>query len=215
MKRKELIIFAVIIILANVSLLFGRVADGFIYLPEKVFAGQLWRLITHPFVHVSGYHLLLDGAAFLLLYAQIQEKSFARRILYLLGIHAAVVATVTLSLPAVTSAGYCGLSGLAHGLMALWCIERIASSGTDKLERRLAAVVGVGLLAKSLYEAAVGHVFFESIHFGSVGIPVVISHLAGVMGAVITYGILNISQIKNNAKRIKKAFSSIEMEAIK
>lgn len=205
MKRKETILFAMMIALANIPLLFGRFSDQLIYLPEKVLAGQWWRLLTHPFVHVSGYHLLLDGAAFLLLYAQIQESRFLRRMIYLLGIHTTVVLAVTLSLPTVEAMGYCGLSGIAHGLMALWCLERIGSNSNnaDRIERRLAIMIGTGLLAKSIYEIAVGHVFFESMHVGSVGVPVVVSHLAGVIGAVFSYCLLNSQAIWRYCKTLK------------
>lgn len=204
MKRKELIVLAVILGLVNVPLVFGDFAEGLVYFPEKLLTGQWWSIVTHPFVHVSGYHLLLDGAAFLLLYAQLQEKRFTRRMLHLLGIHASVVLGVTLSLPYVRASGYCGLSGLAHGLMALWCMERIGWNSADRTERLLAAGIGTGLLAKSIYEAAAGHVFFESMHLGSVGVPVVISHIAGVIGALITYGLLNILQVKSYCKSTKR-----------
>jgi rhomboid family GlyGly-CTERM serine protease len=197
MRHKETILFAFLIGAANVSLFVGGFSDGLIYLPEKVTQGQWWRLATHPFVHVSFYHLLLDGAAFLMLYAQLAEKRLAKRIGYLLGIHAAVVAAVTWSLPGVQAFGYCGLSGIAHGLMAVWCLERMGvfdgpqACSTDRMERLIAAGVFVGLLAKSIYEVAVGHVVFESTHFGDVGVPVVASHLAGVIGAVIVYAVFN------------------------
>lgn len=208
MKRKETILFAVIIALANIPLLFGRFPELLIYLPQKVLAGQWWRLMTHPFVHVSVYHLLLDGAAFLLLYAQLQEGRLARRMLYLLGIHAGVTAAVTMTLPHVSAVGYCGLSGLAHGLMALWCIERVASSQTDKTERTIAAVVGLALLVKSIYETAAGQVFFESMHLGSVGVPIVTSHLAGVVSAVVMVGLVNMKKIKTQWLLPKRALKS-------
>ncbi len=194
MKRKEILIFGIILTLANTPLLFGGFTDQLIYLPQKVFAGQWWRLLTHPFVHVSFYHLLLDGAAFLLLYAQLAEKSTAKRLGYLLCIHVAVVLAVTMSLPSVQAAGYCGLSGLAHGLMALWCLERMGGQN-DKTERKLAIGIFTGLLAKCIYEVAAGHVFFASMHLGSVGVPVVSSHLAGVVGAMVMYGLLNTSNL--------------------
>ena len=197
MKHKETILFAIIIALANIPLLAGGFAEQLIYLPDKVFVGQWWRLITHPFVHVSGYHLLMDASAFLMLYAQLKEGRFLRRMIYLLGIHTGITAAVTLSLASTQATGYCGLSGLAHGLMALWCIERIGTSNPDKTERRIAAGIGIGLLAKSLFEVAAGHVFFGFLHFGSVGQPIVISHLAGVLSAAAMYAVLNASNIKN------------------
>lgn len=191
MRHKETILLAVLIAAANVSLAAGVFPASLIYLPEKVMAGQWWRLATHPFVHVSAYHLLLDGAAFLMLYAQLAEKRLAKRIGYLLGIHAAVVAGVTWSLPTVEAVGYCGLSGLAHGLMAVWCLERMGG-GADRVQRRLAMGVLAGLLVKCVYEVTAGQVLFESTHLGDVGVPVVASHLAGVLGAAAIYAILHV-----------------------
>ena len=210
MRHKETILFAVLILAANVSLFSGVFHDGLIYLPEKVMQGQVWRLVTHPFVHVGFYHLLLDGAAFLMLYAQLAERSLARRVGYLLGIHAAVVAAVTASLPSVQAMGYCGLSGIAHGLMAVWCLERMGIFGgaqaypTDRCERWIAVGIFIGLLAKSIYEVTAGHMFLESTHLGDVGVPVVASHLAGVVGAVAIYTLLNVSQSLSYWQIMKK-----------
>ena len=72
------------------------------------------------------------------------------------------------------------------------------------MERLIAIGILVGLFAKSIYEAAVGHVFFESTHLGYVGIPVVVSHLAGVIGAVVIYTLLNVSQCLSYWKVMRK-----------
>lgn len=196
MKRVEVLIFAIILTAANLPLLWNGFSDGLIYFPEKALAGQWWRFLTHPFAHVSIYHLLLDGIAFLLLYAQLVERSIVKRLGSLLGIHSAIVLAVTFG-PSAQATGYCGLSGLAHGLMAIWCLERIAGLNTrsaEKIEQRIAFVVFTGLVAKCVYEVTAGHAFLASTHLGDVGVPVVISHLAGVIGAVITYGLLNFSR---------------------
>lgn len=186
MRRKEIIVLLIVITAANIPLFMGTFSDGLIYLPDRVADGQWWRLFTHPFVHVSLYHLLLDGAAFLLLYAQLAEESLFKRIGYLLGIHLAVVLAVTYALPHVQAVGYCGLSGVAHGLMAVWCLERMGRRSLGR-ERLIAGVVFAGLLGKSIYEVMAGHAFFESTHFGDVGVPVVAAHLAGIIGAVAVY----------------------------
>jgi rhomboid family GlyGly-CTERM serine protease len=187
MRHKEMILLAGLIAAANVSLAAGVFPASLIYLPDKVLAGQWWRLVTHPFVHVSAYHLLLDGAAFLMLYAQLAETSLAKRIGYLVGIHAAVTAAVTWSLPGMQAVGYCGLSGLAHGLMAVWCLERMGGGGADRVQRRLAMGVLAGLVVKCVYEVTAGQVLFASTHLGDVGVPVVASHLAGVAGAMLVF----------------------------
>lgn len=220
MRHKETILFAVLIGAANAALLFGVFPESLVYYPDKVMQGQWWRLLSHPFVHVSGYHLLLDGAAFLMLYEQLLEKRLARRIGYLVGIHAAVVAAVTVSLPHLQAVGYCGLSGLAHGLMAVWCLERMGlfarsqENPADRHEQWIAVGVFVGLLAKSLYEVTVGHVFFESTHLGYVGVPVVASHLAGVVGATVIYGLFHIQFSRLREMGMNRIFRrSIDLKA--
>ena len=193
MRYKEIILFTVVITLANLPLLGGGVFESLIYVPETVMQGQWWRVVTHAFVHVSFYNLVLDGVAFLLLYAQLAEASFAKRMGYLAGINAAVVGSVTWNLPA-GAFGYCGLSGIAHGLMAVWCLERMSGLHgirKDRAERWTAGGVFVGLVVKSIYEVSVGHVFLEAAHLGDIGVPVVASHLAGVIGAVMVYGFMN------------------------
>jgi rhomboid family GlyGly-CTERM serine protease len=200
MRRFETTFFVIILILLNLPLLTGGFSDSLIYIPQQVTQGQLFRLITHPFVHISLYHLILDGAAFILLYTQLNETSFAKRLIYLLGIHTAVTVGVTLALPDIAAAGYCGISGIAHGLMAIWCLERMTVktlSPEQKTEGRVAAIVLIGLVVKCLYEVASGHVFFESMHLGNVGIPVVASHLWGVAGAIIVFAVNHIQTISS------------------
>jgi rhomboid family GlyGly-CTERM serine protease len=172
-------------------------------LPEKVAQGQFYRLLTHPFVHISLYHLVLDGAAFLILYSQIGAKSITRRIAYLFGIHAIVTVGVTVSLPHIHAIGYCGISGIAHGLMAVWCLDRIFgdnSTSEKKTEQRIAGIIIVGLMAKCIYETIAGHVLFESLHLGDVGVPVAASHLWGVIGAILIFCLLNPRWIRQTLK---------------
>lgn len=189
MRVSEIIVLAVLILAANLWLASGVFPEGLIYEPGQVLQGQWWRLVTHPFVHVSGYHLLLDGAAFLLLYGQLAERRLAKRLGYLAGIQAAVLSAVTLSLPHVQAVGYCGLSGLAHGLMAVWCLERMRTDGTERLP---ALGLFVCLVGKSIYEVTAGQVIFASTHLGDVGVPVVAAHLGGVIGAVVMYTVLHL-----------------------
>jgi hypothetical protein len=98
------------------------------------------------------------------------------------------------SLGHINAIGYCGISGIAHGLMAIWCMERIFGVKTNaeqKTEQRIAGVVLLGLIAKCIYEVIAGHVLFESMHLGDVGVPVVASHLWGVIGALAVFPVCN------------------------
>ena len=64
-------------------MLHGGLNSAMLFLPDAVRAGEWWRVLTHPFVHVTWYHLLLDGAAFFLLYNELQTEPVLRRAGYL------------------------------------------------------------------------------------------------------------------------------------
>ena len=194
MKRWETWIYAACILVANIGLVTGAVATWGYYYPDRVIAGEFYRLLTHPFVHVSAYHLLLDGSAFLMLYAMLKESSLARRTLYLLGTHIGCLIGVTFVLPLHDSIGYAGLSGIAHGLMAIWALECLQSK-----ERDTAIVGGVTLavvLGKSLYEALSSQMLFSFMHNSLIGQPISVSHLSGILGGVLTFGLLQWQRTK-------------------
>ena len=191
MKRKEIIFYSAILAVVNVPLFFGGIFESLIFLPAEVMGGQLWRVVTHPFVHVSFYHLLLDGVAFLMLYNQLEARTFAGRTLYVAGAAVFSMLAVMLVLPYSTAIGYCGLSGIDHGLMAVCALEMIKSKGTDSAVRWFGLVSLVVVLGKSLYEAFSGHMFLEFMHFGLMGSPVAISHLGGVIGGIGMFIIVN------------------------
>jgi hypothetical protein len=69
--RLELLFFALILAIANAPLPGGVWQQQLVFFPGSLASGEWWRLVTHPLVHVSWYHLLLDGAAFLMLYAEL------------------------------------------------------------------------------------------------------------------------------------------------
>jgi membrane associated rhomboid family serine protease len=90
----------------------------FVYSPSAIADGEWWRLLSHPFVHVSRYHLLLDGIAFIALLWGLADRRASERI----GLVAASAAASLLAascVPGETATyGLCGLSGVGHGLMA-------------------------------------------------------------------------------------------------
>src|SRR5690348_16262975 len=71
--RPEMLLFALAVCIANAPLLAGHCWQALTFQPEAVRAGQWWRLLTHPFVHITWYHLLLDGVAFFILYHSLSE----------------------------------------------------------------------------------------------------------------------------------------------
>ena len=84
--------FAILLVLLNLPLLTGGFAGFFAFLPDAVWAGEWWRLVTPPFVHVSPYHLLLDAAACFTAYAELRQRRGLERLGFVaaVGVFAAV-----------------------------------------------------------------------------------------------------------------------------
>src|SRR5882762_1309596 len=116
-RKPELWVFIAIIALLNMPLLWGSFSHSMVFLPSAVRDGEWWRLFTHPFVHVTWYHLLLDGVAFLALYSSLLETSAWRRLTVVVTACAGSTLISYAIAPEVSTGGFCGLSGAAHGLM--------------------------------------------------------------------------------------------------
>lgn len=158
----------------------GEVATGLVFRPDAVAAGQWWRVLLHPLVHVSAYHFLLDAGAFLLLYRQLEARSPAVRALLALFCAGGSLLASILFAPAVFERGLCGLSGAAHGLMAVTGLELAARS-----DRAGGWVCLALLIGKVVIEAATGSVFFAEWHLGSVGAPIAVCHVGGVAAGLL------------------------------
>jgi len=199
--KSELWLFALALLALNLPVLFGRGPEPFIFSLEAVRAGQWWRLLSHPFVHVSWYHLLLDGAAFLILYRSLMDPSLLRRVSFVVA--AAVGSLLTSWAATDLSAGLCGLSGVAHGLMAVSAIEMVANFPPGSSERRV-GWISLGLvLAKAGYEALTGQMFLGFLHFGLLGTPVAVSHAGGVLGGLSAWLLLRLGGRLESESRIQ------------
>ena len=176
-------VFVSALLALNMSLTNGRVAETLIFYPDAVFAGDWWRILAHPFIHVSWYHLLLDGSAIVTLWAALRGHSVFRR--------CAIAATAgagsllaALTSPDVYSHGLCGLSGVAHGLMGAVAIQLISSSESDHALRRAGWICLAGVFMKCAIEAMTGSVVFSFFHGNHIGIPIASCHAGGLLGGL-------------------------------
>src|SRR5262249_29646850 len=128
----ELTVLALLVVVFNLPLLTGDVAYSFAFSPGAVLAGEWWRIFTHPFVHVSPYHLLLDATAFFIAYAELRERRWFERLGFVAASGAASLLAAWYGSPLVATHGLCGLSGIAHGLSVLVGLEMI-SRYSDRL----------------------------------------------------------------------------------
>ncbi|HEX9189613.1 MAG TPA: rhombosortase [Vicinamibacteria bacterium] len=169
------------VLVSNAPLLLaGQPSLALVYAPHAVSAGEWWRLLTHPLVHVSRYHLLLDGVAFLSLLAGLGDLRAPQR-LALVGASAATSLAAASVLPGEAARyGLCGLSGVGHGLLAATAVLLVRDP--DASTRRLGAVVLVLVVGKALGEALTGRLLLDLVHLGDLGRPNRLCHLGGVVG---------------------------------
>ncbi|MEW6079265.1 MAG: rhombosortase [Thermodesulfobacteriota bacterium] len=179
----DMVILLGLIGLCNFHLITGDSCGTLIFRWDRVTAGDVYRLVTHPFVHVSWYHFLLDAGAFFLLYTGLSEKRPSRRLLTV-GIcgFSGLLAPLIFA-PEVYSQGLCGLSGIAHGLMAFSGLEMMR----DKTTARVGFICLAIVVVKSIYEAATGTMFFSFLLFGLCGIPIAVCHAGGVLGGIVSF----------------------------
>jgi len=185
-RKIELASLAALLVALNWSLLQGVCKPGLIFMPEAVRHGEWWRLFTHPFIHVTWLHLLLDGSAFLLLYRDLQEQRWLQRVLFCIGSAVGSLIVCICADPALSTKGLCGISAIAHGLMAVSALD-LMGQGHDKLLFRMGLCSFVLVTVKCLIEVLTGKMLFTFLYFGMVGDPVAVTHAGGLLGALITW----------------------------
>jgi rhomboid family GlyGly-CTERM serine protease len=175
--------FVCIIFAANTHIFFGEVNTGLIFLPQAVRAGEWTRIFTHPFLHLSWYHLILDAGAFFLLYTGLEEQRISMKLLYVILCGAFSLLFALWFSPMIQILGLCGLSGVAHGLMAISGLEMIRTP-----ENRTAGLVSLGMvLAKGVYELITGKALLAFLLLGMCGEPVAACHTGGIAGGIIAF----------------------------
>lgn len=196
-----LILGALLVAGCNMHLWQGAPPSALIYRHGAVLAGDWYRLLTHVLVHVSWYHLLLDvGATCLLLAAMrtpVWQKLLAVMICGLTSLGYSLFAS-----PIIYQTGFCGLSGIAHGLMfvvgGLWLFSpRTSFVGKVGVIRIVGFLFCLLSLGKSSFEVVSGQVLFAGAHQGQLGVPIVHSHLGGVFGGFLVVFLLAVCNRKS------------------
>jgi rhomboid family GlyGly-CTERM serine protease len=178
--RGELLWLGVFLLWLNFPLFTGGSVEALAFDWLAVAAGEWWRLFTHPFVHVSGYHFLLDGAAFLSLWSMIEGR-IGRRVACTMSAAGGASAVSLAWSQAIWHVGLCGLSGVAHGLMICVALDHLTQP--NRRSSRIAAGFGVLLLcAKVAFELLSGALIWSGWHFGELGTPIVACHAGGLIG---------------------------------
>jgi rhomboid family GlyGly-CTERM serine protease len=202
LSRPELWVFGGLILVFSGSVLFGSAWQSMIFQPGAVKGGEWWRLLTHPFVHVTWYHLLLDASAFLLLYHSLLEPKLSRRLAYVIASAVGSLALSWLAAPAIATGGLCGLSGIAHGLMAVSAVEMMLNQSQRSSAWKTGLVTFALVIGKAAYEAITGHILFGFLYFGMVGEPVAISHAGGIVGGLLVMLLLRVKRAQTSKHQL-------------
>jgi len=180
-SQPELPVLLLLLLLVNASLLHGAAPQPWILFMGE-FPGQWWRFLTHPLAHTSIYHLLLDAGAFLSLYIALKGRLWQR--LELLAVSAGgSLAAALLTTPELGRIGFCGLSGVGHGLMAAIALQLCGSN--LRPTRRIGALTLALTVLKAGIEAVTGSVVLAGLHAGDVGVPIAACHAGGLLGGVL------------------------------
>ncbi len=170
-------LLAGLLVLCNTHLIAGAFSAHLVFLPDRVLAGQWWRALTYPFVHLNPYHLALDAGAFWMLHGRLGSHGPLGRLAIIGVCHLFSLAAAMAATTDVYALGLSGLSGIAHGLMA----HTGLTMARNPAERRAGLLCFVLVAAKSIIELATGRVFF---HFGLCGTPIAACHAGGVIGGI-------------------------------
>ncbi|HBT83276.1 MAG: rhombosortase [Desulfuromonadales bacterium GWD2_61_12] len=173
-----------LLLLANIGLLLGNEPTrALMFDPAAIAGGEWWRVATWPWAHVSRYHLLLDGVAFLLLYRGLEAASLRLRLGYLLAVTTGSLLLPLLCDPEIARFGLCGLSGPAHGLLAISALELCRHSE----QKQLGVLILAGLVTKTAGELYTGTAFLQQWHFGDIGVPIVATHAGGLLAGLLAF----------------------------
>ncbi len=135
---------AVVVVAICLALFTDAARDLFIYRRDGFLAGEYWRIVSGHFVHITAPHLLLNLAAWLLIWVYGRSvcagPTWAALLFFCaLGSGAGLVAFS----PEVE--WYTGLSGVLHGLLIAVAVLRLSACRGDYAGWFILAVVAVKL----------------------------------------------------------------------
>jgi len=195
-QKHSLVVFVVIllaIIAFSAEYFLGDVITKFfVYRRDLISQGELWRLFSGHILHTNGFHLLLNLAAMILLWAL--HGRFYTRLNY---------TTLFLLCSLSTSLGiyyfnpsliqYVGLSGVLHGIFVFGAIMDITNK--DKTGYLLFIGVWLKIAHEQIYGASTD---VSDLIEASVAVD---AHLWGAVGGLIFSTVYVVLQMK----KIKKA----------
>lgn len=145
------LIIAVLSILAFTGEYFigESVSHALVYQRELIAQGELWRLFTGHLLHTNGFHLLLNLAALIMLWA-LHGRFYSIKNYGTLFLFCSICTSIGIFYTNPTLIEYVGLSGVLHGIFVFGAVMDIKSK--DKT----GYLLFVGVWLKIAYEQIYG-----------------------------------------------------------
>jgi membrane associated rhomboid family serine protease len=193
--------FLLLLVVFNLPILTDQIS--FSLYPSTLWMIEPWRWFTFAWHHISLYHLLMDGAAFVILYQSLR-CGFGERLQHLvLCILFSGLIPILID-ERLWAVGLCGLSGVAHGMMLIGALETVVHP--DKNFKKIGFLMFCAVLGKTIFEQITGSVLFAEHHLGNVGIPIAACHTGGLVGALLSsiLSIANSRTTQTHRMKIRK-----------
>jgi rhomboid family GlyGly-CTERM serine protease len=186
-KCDEIIIFIICLIVVLVNFqLFEPHGNQIFYLHiPSILNGEVWRLFTHPFAHMSFYHLATDFVVFLVLFREMKANSKIPiyKIILFCWVVSSLAAVISLPIYGLTTFG--GLSGINYGLLIYFCLHQALANENIIIFRSGCFLICNLLILKQILECCFRLSLFQDVHYGYVGTPIIESHSGGMIAGLI------------------------------
>lgn len=184
-RQKEISTYGYILTISIVTLSiavynFPRFSDLLVYDRQAILSGELWRIITAPLVHFSISHIFWNIVVFSIAGITINFHGF--RNFWLLCGFTSVISGILFLLFLPDLVQYGGLSGLATGAVAYFCLcSAIKSRKNRWIWLSIIALMVIKILIESMLEVPL-FAQVERISFRVVPL----AHITGIFAAAIT-----------------------------
>ena len=151
------------------------ITQTFVYQRELIIQGQLWRMFTGHLLHTNHYHLLLNLAALILLWA-LHGRFYTIKNYSTLFLFCCITTSIGIFYGTPSLQQYVGLSGVLHGVFVFGALMDIVSK--DKTGYLLLIGVWIKIAHEQMYGASSD---VSSLIEASVAID---AHLWGAIGGL-------------------------------
>lgn len=185
----------VIAAFALIIFFFPQLGNLLIYDRAAIMHGEIWRLLTGNFVHFSLAHLLYNLIAWIIAGTIIELHAY--RLFTALCFASSLLISITLLTLEPELNFYAGLSGVVSAAVTYLCFHGM---GEKSVWRWLCIATLAGLVTKTVLEIGSGSSFVLQVSEEGF-VPVPLSHLAGIVAAILIFLYSRITSILETPKR--------------